>query len=132
MTFTREYVIRYVHIFNDKQKRMTKYMALYMAPAASVKKFMSLPQAEMKAALAEWGAWSAAHKADIVDEGAPLNRTMRVDASGASDAKNEITAYTIVQASSLADAAKLFEGHPGTKFEGGWIEVLEFVPMPGM
>ena len=107
-------------------------MALYMAPAASVKEFMSMPPERMKAALAEWGAWSQAHKADIVDEGAPLNKTMRVDASGASDTKNEITAYTIVQANSLADAAKLFVGHPGTKFEGGWIEVLEFVPMPGM
>ena len=109
---------------------MTKYMALYIAPAASVKKFMSMPPAEMKAATAEWGAWSEAHKADIVDEGAPLNKTMRVDAAGVSDAKNEITGYTIVQAASLADAAKLFVGHPGTKFEGGWIEVLEFVPMP--
>ena len=111
---------------------MTKYMALYMAPAASVKKFMSLPPAEMKAALAEWGAWGAAHKADIVDDGGPLNKTMQVDASGGSDAKNEITGFTIVQAAALAEAAKLFVGHPGTKFEGGRIEVLEFVPMPGV
>lgn len=103
-----------------------------MAPAAAVKKFMSLPPEQMKAASAEWGEWGQAHKADVVDEGAPLNKTMRVDAGGISNTKNEITGYTIVQANSLAEAAKLFENHPGTKFEGGWIEVLEFAPMPGM
>lgn len=111
---------------------MKKYMALYMAPAASVKKFMSMPPAEMKAAVAEWTQWSVEHKADIVDDGAPLNKSMRVDTSGTSDTKNEITAYTIVEANSLAEAVKLFVGHPGTKFEGGWIEVLEFAPMPGI
>ena len=110
---------------------MKKFMVLYMAPASAVKKFMSMPPDKMKAATAEWGEWGLVHKDSVVDEGAPLNKTKRVDTGGVSDIKNEITGYTIVQAASLAEAADLFADHPGTKFEGGWIEVLEFAPMPG-
>ncbi|MBI4068387.1 hypothetical protein HY413_03190 [Candidatus Kaiserbacteria bacterium] len=110
---------------------MNKFMALYMAPAAAVKKFMSMPPEEMKAATAEWDAWDDEHAASIIDSGAPLNKTKRVDAGGVSDTKNEITGYMIVQAESHDDAAKLFIDHPGMKFEGGRIEVIEFTPMPG-
>lgn len=103
-----------------------------MAPRESVRTFMSKPAEDIKAASMEWVQWAKDHQSSIVDEGSPLNKTKRVDAKGVSDAKNEITGYTIIQAASLEAAADVLKGHPATKFENGWIEILESVPMPGI
>ena len=47
-----------------------------------------------------WMKWVKENEASIVDLGSPLGKTKRINADGISDAKNEITAYTIVQAES--------------------------------
>ena len=52
--------------------------------------------------------WAKENEASIVDLGSPLGKTKRIDPKGISDAKNEITAYTIVQAESHEAAAELF------------------------
>ncbi len=42
--------------------------------------------------------WMGDHKASLVDGGAPLGKTKRVDSKGASDTKNELGGYSVVQA----------------------------------
>ena len=42
--------------------------------------------------------WAKENEASIIDLGSPLGKTKRIDATGISDTKNEITAYTIVKA----------------------------------
>ena len=59
-----------------------------------------------------WMKWAKDNEASIVDLGSPLGKTKRIDAKGISDSKNEITAYTIVQAESHEAAAELFANHP--------------------
>lgn len=79
-----------------------------------------------------WGKWVEANAASIVDNGSPLGKTKRISAEGIADTKNELTAYTVVQAESHEAAAKLFEGHPHfTVFPGDAIEVMECTPIPG-
>jgi hypothetical protein len=75
-----------------------------------------------------------AHKASIVDGGAPLGKTKRVDAHGAKDAKNGIGGYSVVQADSHEAAAKLFgKDHPHLQMmPGASVEILEIMPVPGM
>jgi hypothetical protein len=64
-------------------------------------------------------------KASIVDLSSPLGNTKRIDTKGISDTKNEITAYTIVQAESHEAAAELFANHPHfTIFPGQSVEVM--------
>ncbi len=63
----------------------------------------------------------------------PLGKTKRVDASGASDAKNMMTGYTIIEAESHEAAARLFANHPHFSiFPGESVEIMECLPLPKM
>jgi len=113
---------------------MKKFMVLYMASAADFENMMksSTPE-QQKKGMDAWMKWMGQNKSSIVDGGGPLGKTKRVDAKGASNTKNEIGGYSIVQAPSHDDAAKLFgKDHPHLHMPGAWIEIVEIVPIPGM
>ena len=77
--------------------------------------------------------WMNDNKASSLEGGAPLGKTTRADASGISDAKNNIGGYSIVQAETHDAAAKLFgRDHPHVQMPGAWVEILEIMPLPGM
>ena len=77
--------------------------------------------------------WMDANKTAIVDGGAPLGKTKRVDSNGASNTKNEIGGYTIVQTESPDAATKIFgKDHPHLQMPRAWIEIIEIMPIPGM
>ena len=60
-------------------------------------------------------------------------RPSRVDAKGASDTKNGIGGYSIVQAENAEAATKLFgKDHPHLQIPGAWVEVIEIMHIPGM
>mgnify|MGYP001565565190 FL=1 len=87
----------------------------------------------MKAGMEAWMKWTQDNQKSIVDMGTPLGKTKRIDAQGVSDTKNEIGAYTVVEAESHEAAAALFLNHPHfTLFPGDSIEVMECLPMPKM
>lgn len=113
---------------------MKKFLVLYMADPAEFEKMMKSSTPEMqKKGMEAWMKWMGAHQASLVDGGAPLGKTKRVDAKGAKDAKNEIGGYSIVQADSNEAAAKMFgKDHPHLQMPGAWVEVVEIMPMPGM
>ena len=116
---------------------MKKFLAIYLGSAAALDKWKLMEEVERKekekAGKKAWGKWVEANKASIVDRGAPLGKTKRISADGISDTRNEVGAYTIVQAESHEAAAKLFENHPHfTNFPGQAIEVMECLPIPGM
>ena len=78
-----------------------------------------------------WHKWVEQHQASIVDMGAPLGRTKRVTKDGIADVRNNLGAYTVVQAESQEAAAKLFAGHPHfTIFPGDGVEIMECLPIP--
>ena len=113
---------------------MKKFMVLYMANGADFERMMkeSTPE-QQKKGMEAWMKWMGAHKASIVDGGAPLGKTKRVDANGAKDAKNGIGGYSVVQADSHDAAAKMFsKDHPHLQMPGAWVEIVEIMPMPGM
>lgn len=106
-------------------------MAMYMASRAEIDKFMAMPEEERNKAgaedMAKWNAWNAANKDFLVDEGTMFGKTKRITKAGASDAKNEMTGYSIVQAESYDDASKRFEGHPYFDFPGSSIDLMELL-----
>ena len=80
-----------------------------------------------------WMKWMEQNKTSLVDGGAPLGKTKRVDAKGVADTRNELGGYSIVQARSHDEAAKLFgKDHPHLHMPGAWIEIVEIMPVPGM
>ena len=113
---------------------MKKFMVLYMANAADFERVMreSTPE-QQKKGMQGWIKWMGDNQPSLVDGGAPLGKTSRVDAKGVSDTKNGIGGYSIVQADNAEAATKLFgRDHPQLQIPGGWIEVIEIMPVPGM
>lgn len=112
---------------------MKKYFVLYMASEGDFKKAMAdmpamTPEA-MKASMEEWTNWMKS-KGGVVDMGAPLGKTMKVTPMSVEPSRNEIGGYSIIEAESHEDAAKKMQDSPHFKMmPGGWIEVMEVMPM---
>jgi hypothetical protein len=116
---------------------MKRFMAVYIGTEAALekKKWNELSADKRKQVEKEgmdaWMKWGATHSAAIVEQGAPLGKTKRVNPQGISDTKNSITGYVVVQAESHEAAAKLFANHPHfTIFPGDSVEIMECLPMP--
>ena len=113
---------------------MTKFLVLYMAKRADFERMMkdSTPE-QQKKGMEAWMKWMGDHKASLIDGGAPLGKSKKVDTKGASDTKNDIGGYSIVQAETAEAATKLFgKHHPHLQMPGAWVEVIEVMPVPGM
>ena len=113
---------------------MKKFLVLYMANAAAMAEMMKNATPEQqKQGMDAWMKWMNKHKKSLVDGGAPLGKTKRVDAKGSSGTKNDIGGYSIVQAQSHDGAAKIFgKDHPHLQMPGAWIEILEIMSLPEM
>jgi hypothetical protein len=112
---------------------MKKFMVLYMAPSAQFEQMMkSATPEQQKKGMDAWMKWMNANKASLIEGGAPLGKTKRVDSNGTKDTKNEVGGYSVVQADSHEAAAKLFgKDHPHlAMMPGSWIEITEIMPMP--
>jgi hypothetical protein len=120
-----------------KEFLMKTFLATYLGSASALEKWKKLDdeqrgQQEL-AGKAAWGKWVKVNEKSIVDNGSPVGKTKRISANGISDTRNEIAAYTIVQAESHEAAARLFENHPHFMiFPGDSVEVMECLPMPQM
>jgi hypothetical protein len=110
---------------------MTKFVAMYLAPRSALEQMAKATPEQMKAGMDAWMDWAKQNEEALVDLGAPLGKTKRVTAQGVGDSRNDVTGYSIVDADSLEDAAKLFEGHPHLHLAGAVVEVLECRPIPG-
>jgi hypothetical protein len=111
-----------------------KFLALYMANVNQMADMMkgSTPEQRQKGTEA-WTKWMDHHKASLVDRGAPVGKTKRIDLKGTKDARNDVCGYSIVQAESADAAAKIFgKDQPFLQMPGAVIEVIEIMEMPGM
>jgi len=116
---------------------MKNFLAVYIGSAAGMDAWKKMDEEQRKpkeaAGMRAWQEWAQANAQAIVDMGGPLGKTKRVSKQGITDVRNEMGAYTVVQAESHEAAAKLFENHPHfTIFPGDAIEVMERLPIPGM
>ena len=116
---------------------MKKFMAVFTGSPEALAGWQALDETERKRREAEgmqaWKQWSEKLGDTIVDHGAPLGKTKRVTADGIADIRNNLAAYTVVQAVSQEAAAQLFERHPHFSiFPGDGVEIMECLPMPEM
>lgn len=115
---------------------MKNYVAVFLGSAEAIRKWDGLDEKTRKQrekeGIAAWSSWGEKNGKWVVENGAPLGKTMVVNEKGVSAGKNEITAYTVVRAESHEAAAKLFLNHPHFSiFPGDRIEVMECLPLPG-
>lgn len=114
---------------------MKNYLAVFLGKPEAMDAWKALPEAERKdrekRGMGAWHKWVADHKEAIVEMGAPLGKTKRIDKGGVSDVRNELGAWTVVKANSQEEAAKLFLNHPHFAiFPGERVEVMECLPIP--
>src|SRR5262245_25029802 len=94
---------------SEEEDAMKKFMVLYMASSADFERAMKNATPEQhKKGMDGWMKWMEKNKKSIIDGGAPLGKTKRVDGKGTSNTKNGVGGYSIVQAQSHDAAAKLF------------------------
>jgi hypothetical protein len=108
---------------------MKKYMVLYRAPITAAHQMSMATPDQAKAGMEAWMAWSGKAGSALVDMGSPLNEGAILKGE---PNKGHIGGYSIVQAESLDAAKALMEAHPHLKQDGFSIEILEFLPIPGM
>ena len=115
---------------------MKKFFALFSIPASVVDEWKkSTPPEKMKAASEEmmgaWKKWMADHENNLVDKGGPLGKTKRVTADGATDVRNDLNWYLILEAESHEAAARMFADNPQLKIPMSSVEVMEIPERPG-
>jgi hypothetical protein len=114
---------------------MKNYLAVFTGSPGAMSQWEKLPEAErqqkMAQGIAAWKKWASDNASAIVELGGPLSRTKLVSKAGISDIRNNLGAFSVVQAESQEAAAKLFLGHPHfTLFPGEGVEVMEILPVP--
>ena len=111
---------------------MAKYMVFYISKASASDSMANTSPEEMKASMAEWMKWKDdTSKTITVDFGMPLQPTNSISAGGVGDAHTPVSGYSILEGNKDAIIEAL-KKHPHLKMPDSAIELLEFLPMPGM
>ena len=111
---------------------MKKFLVLYKASAAAFAQMMKATPEQQKAGMDAWMAWSKKAASSIVDMGAPLGKSVRVTKEATSASTNDLGGFSILQAESKEALAATLKDHPHFMMPGGSIEIVEYMPMPGM
>ena|SRR3989338_340488 len=119
------------------KSQMKKFLAIYLGSAEAFEKYKAMDEKMRKekdmSGMQAWSKWGMDNKASIVDMGSPLGKTKHIDKNGITDVRNDLGAWTVVQAESQEEAAKLFLNHPHfTIFPGDSVEIMECLSMPKM
>jgi hypothetical protein len=114
-----------------EEHTMKKFVAIYMAPIAAMDELRKNRSPErMKEIDDSWMKWVKSHEKSLVDRGSPTGKNKRVTKDKVQDVKNEILGYSVVQAETHEEAAKLFQDAPNLQIPGAYVEVLEHFEMP--
>jgi hypothetical protein len=105
---------------------MAKFMVLYRSTDSAREMLANSTPEQMKEGMDAWMTWAGKAGDAVVDLGAPLAPT------GAGGGGEGISGFSIMQADSATALAGVLDGHPHLFVPGNTIEVLEFLPMPGM
>lgn len=98
---------------------MSKFLVLYRSEATVAEQMANNSPEDAAAGMAAWMAWFAEVGDALVDGGSPTQ-----------GGDGTIGGYSILEADSPAAADALLANHPHRQI--GDIDVLEFLPMPGM
>jgi hypothetical protein len=111
---------------------MPKYMVLYRSSMPAEQQMGSMSPEQAKEGMELWMKWAGEMGKALVDFGMPLGKGNVVEEGSARSADASIGGYSIIEADSLGAATKMVENHPHFHSPGASIEVLEFLPAPGM
>ena len=117
------------------QSKKTKFLVLFLAPAAVIEDWgktdPAIRQPAEQKMQAAWRQWMSEHAAMVISTEAG-GKTKRVTGDGVADAKNDIMLISFVEAPSHEAAAKAFENHPHLQIPQASIEVMAVRPVGEM
>ena len=93
---------------------------------------MKVTPEEMKKGMEPWFTWFEKAGSALVDKGMPIGNAWTMTKEGAGGRTSHVAGFSIVQADSSDAVKELIKDHPHLMFPGASIEVLEYLPMPGM
>jgi hypothetical protein len=119
-----------INAVQTKELHMAKYMVLYRSSVPS-REMASMSSEDAQAGMALWMQWATNAGTALVDMGAPL-APVDVVGDGAGTGPG-VCGFSILEADSTDAVTKLLDGHPHLHSPGNpSIEILEFLPVPGM
>jgi hypothetical protein len=108
---------------------MPKYMILYRSSMSPGEQMGTPDQAQE--GMQAWMSWAGRAGSALVDMGSPLSSVATEGPAGETGVG--IGGYSVLEADSPSSVQKLLEGHPHLSAPGGsFIEILEYLPIPGM
>jgi hypothetical protein len=110
---------------------MKKFLVLYRAPNSAFEQMKKSTPEQQKAGMDAWMTWAKKAGPALVDLGAPLGKSLRLTKSDASASTNDLGGFSILQAESQEALADTLKGHPHFMMPDGFIDIVEFMPMPG-
>ena len=110
---------------------MKKFLVLYKAPMSSFEQMKKATPEQQRAGADAWMAWSRKAGPLVVDLGAPLGKSLRVTRVGPAPATSDLGGFSIVQGESKEAVAQALKDHPHFMMPDGFIEIIEFMAMPG-
>ncbi len=110
---------------------MAKFMVLYRSPVSAEEQMAGATPEQAQAGLDAWNAWGAKAGDSLVDFGTPVSHAGVVGAGGPPSG-DHIGGFSVLEAGSADELRPLLDGHPHLMVEGATIEILEYLPTPGM
>lgn len=110
---------------------MKKYLVIYHSPVEAVERVNNASKEERDKGMMEWFAWKERLGDKLIDFGAPLFNSVRINADGSEGPSTiEATGFSIIQAENLEAAKALVEKHPHFSYDAQMsIEVHEMMNM---
>ena len=110
---------------------MAKFMVLYRASASATEQMANATSEQAQAGMELWMQWAGKAGDAIVDLGSPLAPVGTLGKPVSSELP--IAGFSILHADSAVAVTKLLEDHPHFHTPGDTsVEILEFLPIPGM
>jgi hypothetical protein len=109
---------------------MPKYLVLYRSSTDAAQQMSASSPEQAQEGMALWMKWFEKTGPALIDFGSPVGNAQTLP--GSADTGLPIGGYSVIEAESPAAASKLLDDHPHLHAPDAALEVLEFLPMPGM
>jgi hypothetical protein len=109
-----------------------KFMVLYRSSVPAEDQMAGASPEQAQEGMAAWMRWAETAGPAIADLGSPLGGSRLVPAGVGAQTGTPVAGFSVLEAGSSDDVAKLLDDHPHLQAPGAAIEVLEVLSMPGM
>jgi hypothetical protein len=110
---------------------MAKFLLLYRSSVTAAEQMASGTPEQAEEGMKLWMEWAGKAGGALLDLGSPVSGVGSVGGSASSG--TPVGGFSIMEADSLDALKSLLDGHPHLQSPGdATIEILEFLPIPGM